>query len=679
MKAWQLLTDHSQFMLAGASAFLCVGLLLSLIYRAPIQRKRAAEWAAASCLLFAVLSLAPLPRAWAAATETGTTGTATSTQMSAWLSPGLFEVANSANDAPVPELGSETSAPASSTTAAATSSLPEPAATRTPATSAEPTSTVTINWNAWLLRLYSAGAVIAATWLFIGWVRLRFVLRRATVVARRDSRPLLPLSAQRHRPRLLISAHATRPFCTGGSKPRIVIPQSLWQTGDERTKRHVIAHECAHIQQRDARGQWLFAVLQPLMWFHPLFWWLRSRHQLVTELIADDIAAGQSSKHSYAQDLVRLVEIDLERRQRPRGAVALFRKPSDFYQRIQMLMSRPERLATRCSWLQRSLQGGLSLALLVGATSLGGAQPVLAQEPDHDPSQEHIQALAQENMMLRQQLADMEAHLADMQARMDQVNQRMSGTDDSAGVPMLKELPLVGELFESGYTVLDEQGRILHDARIERVAGPGGPAVYREYTVRAGDSLWSIVKRAGLNPETALQQVITLNPEIGRISPDRSYFEVRPLRVGEKVVMPLTNMGGIGSTFDEYAPIPTPPAELQAAAPTREPTLAPAIASVSLAEAMEVSFRYIDLQAELELSEAKLEHSRHLAESGLVGGDEIHAAEIRLKAQLRKASIARRVIELKIDEYATQLDQLEEHHPQARQLESALQLLTESL
>ena len=70
--------------------------------------------------------------------------------------------------------------------------------------------------------------------------------------------------------------------------------------------RCVLRHELTHVARRDALGQLLFNLAFPLFYFHPLYWWLRSRVHLAAELIADDRAVDGEAKPCYVQALIDL-------------------------------------------------------------------------------------------------------------------------------------------------------------------------------------------------------------------------------------------------------------------------------------------------------------------------------------------------------------------------------------
>ena len=83
------------------------------------------------------------------------------------------------------------------------------------------------------------------------------------------------------------------------------------------TLRAALAHEWAHVRNRDlwllALGRYLLLVL----YAHPLFWWLRRAVRNDQECLADAAAAGPS-RHDYAEELLRWARLCPRRRAGPR-------------------------------------------------------------------------------------------------------------------------------------------------------------------------------------------------------------------------------------------------------------------------------------------------------------------------------------------------------------------------
>jgi TonB family protein len=70
-------------------------------------------------------------------------------------------------------------------------------------------------------------------------------------------------------------------------------------------QRAVIAHESAHVTNKDFYVQWLAQLHRCLFWFNPLAWWLADRLALLSEHISDDAALQETQERAaYAEVLL---------------------------------------------------------------------------------------------------------------------------------------------------------------------------------------------------------------------------------------------------------------------------------------------------------------------------------------------------------------------------------------
>jgi beta-lactamase regulating signal transducer with metallopeptidase domain len=238
-------------------------------------------------------------------------------------------------------------------------------------------------WVALAAELYLGAAAIGAGWLIAGHILL--IRERWTAESPPPWLYRILQSATAHwpgpLPRLLVSRRCSRPLACGMWRPMIVLPERLCGVENREQLKAILLHELAHIRRGDARGNLLFEAAFPLLLVHPLYWWLRSQTRLAAELVADDWAARRAGKEIYIMELVRLARSSVPGRAPVMAATSVFISPSQFYRRMQMLLTRENPLATRTSrlWKFGSLVG---LALCVAlATALGGTGPAIAQQP----------------------------------------------------------------------------------------------------------------------------------------------------------------------------------------------------------------------------------------------------------------------------------------------------------
>src|SRR5262249_18126304 len=103
----------------------------------------------------------------------------------------------------------------------------------------------------------------------------------------------------------------------------------------------------AHVLRRDAWGNLMLNAALPVLYFHPLYWWLKSQVRMAAELVADDWAGRLTGKEAYAVELISLARSSARVPLPLAGAAGLFTSGSQFYRRMQMLLAREAPLATK--------------------------------------------------------------------------------------------------------------------------------------------------------------------------------------------------------------------------------------------------------------------------------------------------------------------------------------------
>lgn len=418
----RLLAQNAPLLLAGTTVLLAVGCGAMLLVRSPVHRQRISELTIVGVLGWCLLALVPLPRllpeqAWGAklsATKTseivaGILKVETADESSVFMPAPLSEIPQSGlvllpevQDPQVrfPEAASTELPPdtdsqiaVESNLPATTSLLPSPSeeiarqATSSPLPVSSPTSPI---WQLDLTKLlglvtgaYLAGASLCLLWILAGYLLLwrihresntppDWLIRHFRLLARQSGIP---------QPRLIVSQLCTRPITWGVLWPVIVLPQSLCRPENKSQLTTILLHELGHIAQQDAQGNLLFCAALPLLYAHPLYWWLRRESQLAAELVADDWAAWQTGKETYVEELVALAKCTGKSSLPLVGVTGLFSSPSQFYRRMHMLLAREKPLSTRTSlpWRLASLSALAGAVAL--AASLAGVRPAIGQAP----------------------------------------------------------------------------------------------------------------------------------------------------------------------------------------------------------------------------------------------------------------------------------------------------------
>ncbi len=417
------LTPHLPLALAVVSLLLAIGGVALVFVRSPAHRQRVGELTLAAALGWLVLAAIPLPRwlpvagdanhsdviahedkgALAHAIRHNVDESAPqfirhgSVTLDPATEPGSSAPEVSPIDVSAAELNSDTSSSVAAaphvveltavdskaydSNSAAARGAPSSISSAPKANESEHGGT-----NRWVRAVsfaYLMGVALAGFWLLLGHallLRERFTAAAPPAWLYR----LLHNSVSRWEgrlPRLIVSRRSSRPLSWGVWQPIICLPERICHTANRDQLRTILLHELGHIHRCDARGNLLFELAFPLLFFHPLYWWLRSQVRMAAELVADDWAAGQTGKETYVAQLVALARGSGRRRLLMAGT-GLFSSPSQFYRRMQMLLARENPLVTRPSKLWRITSAtGLVIAIAITA-ALAGNRPAAGQQTD---------------------------------------------------------------------------------------------------------------------------------------------------------------------------------------------------------------------------------------------------------------------------------------------------------
>jgi protocatechuate 3,4-dioxygenase beta subunit len=206
----------------------------------------------------------------------------------------------------------------------------------------------TSDWPDLAGRAFVAGGALALAWLGIGLWQTT-VLRRRSRPAPRWSRDVLAsiVGDGRSAPDLLVSDRLAQPVAVGVLSPAIVVPERFVEDEPRCRLEAALAHEWVHLRNRDLWWIALSGLLMPVLFAHPVYWWLRRRTREDQELLAD--AAAAQGRVDYAEALLAWA------RRTPRplplavaGSLALWERPSQLKRRIIMLLDRDFRVEPTC-------------------------------------------------------------------------------------------------------------------------------------------------------------------------------------------------------------------------------------------------------------------------------------------------------------------------------------------
>ncbi|HVW11281.1 MAG TPA: M56 family metallopeptidase [Bryobacteraceae bacterium] len=153
--------------------------------------------------------------------------------------------------------------------------------------------------------------ILAAIWicgfLTIAAIRLRLWIRiRATL---RASRPLqIPAPVEiRSAPGLI------EPGVVGWLKPVLLLPEGITEHLAPAELEALLAHELCHIRRRDNLFAAIHMVVEAILWFHPLIWWIGARLVEERERACDEeVLSLGNQPRVYADAIVTVCRLYAE-------------------------------------------------------------------------------------------------------------------------------------------------------------------------------------------------------------------------------------------------------------------------------------------------------------------------------------------------------------------------------
>jgi beta-lactamase regulating signal transducer with metallopeptidase domain len=232
----------------------------------------------------------------------------------------------------------------------------------------------------WLERMFLLGAALMGSWLVLGFLEAAWLCRRARPAPAPLREQLRVIAGDLSpMPRLLLSPHIHNAVALGLWRPTILLPAPLMERADANSLRAVLAHEAAHIRNRDL---WLLGLLRGLLvvlFPHPFYWVWRKMIRDSQEAVADAVAAAGRS-HEYAGDLIGWMRhVTAPRAMQAMPAVGIWEKPSELTRRIMTLLDEKFTVQATVSFRWRA-----GAAVVVGILALGlsllTVRPVAAVE-----------------------------------------------------------------------------------------------------------------------------------------------------------------------------------------------------------------------------------------------------------------------------------------------------------
>lgn len=171
---------------------------------------------------------------------------------------------------------------------------------------------------------------------------------------------------------LFANQYITTPFTIGLFSPRIVLPASL---ADRKESQMIIAHEMAHVRNRDNLVKFLWLLVMCLHWYNPLVYLLYREICRISEQVCDASVVQDMSEQEKKQYQSLIIELG---QKNPQTDTLL---ASPFSGRFRMIKERIT-IMNRTFMFSKKISFVISLAVVVVILALSPIS-VLAYSPAH--------------------------------------------------------------------------------------------------------------------------------------------------------------------------------------------------------------------------------------------------------------------------------------------------------
>lgn len=190
-----------------------------------------------------------------------------------------------------------------------------------------------------LVLIWIGGMSIMSIKLILEWVYLERLRIHSSALDNSWQLKLDQLAEQMGLPQgiqLLQSKWVNSPVTIGMFRPIVLMPIGLVNGLQTEQVACILAHELAHIRRHDFLVNMLQSIVETILFFNPMVWWLSRHIREERELCCDDIAAGVTGdKRQLAYTLAKLEEWRMEV---PSLALGFNSKPNKAIARIRRLI-----------------------------------------------------------------------------------------------------------------------------------------------------------------------------------------------------------------------------------------------------------------------------------------------------------------------------------------------------
>ena len=219
----------------------------------------------------------------------------------------------------------------------------------------------------WLVLLWGAGVLAMAARTLHQWHELSQVARRWAHAQADLDAIMLGLTRRFgfvRRVRVLVSARIDTPMLFGWIKPVVLLPAAVALGFPRHQIELILAHELGHLRRYDHLVNLAQALLETLLFYHPVVHWISREVRNERELCCDELVLQLTSgePREYARTLASLEEL-----RHVAGSLALAANGGELLERVRRIVGMP---APRLSVERRASGRWLLVAFALGTSLL---------------------------------------------------------------------------------------------------------------------------------------------------------------------------------------------------------------------------------------------------------------------------------------------------------------------
>jgi hypothetical protein len=168
-------------------------------------------------------------------------------------------------------------------------------------------------WVAWGAMIWLLGSLVMSCRLLVQWVDLQRVHGRCRPVSESGVKEIAARLGQtmhlKREVEILTGDHVASPAVFGVLRPMLLLPPALLVGIPVEQLEAIIAHELGHIRRHDYLINLAQQLLESLLFFNPVVWWLNRQIRIEREACCDRLAVEVTGKpNAYAWSLTRWAE-----------------------------------------------------------------------------------------------------------------------------------------------------------------------------------------------------------------------------------------------------------------------------------------------------------------------------------------------------------------------------------